>query len=134
PQLPRPELWVFAALLGSQAMTVLALALTGMADTPAVALLGWSVAGLAGRFKGLPLLIGTGYAVAIALVGRALQSSQGPGDPIVWTVALTGLLAVCMIAATLRDSDLHHRSAAILDGLTGMLNRTALSIRTAEVE
>ena len=32
------------------------------------------------------------------------------------------------------ESDAQHRSAAILDGLTGMLNRTALAARTHEIE
>jgi diguanylate cyclase (GGDEF)-like protein len=38
------------------------------------------------------------------------------------------------VSTVLRDSDVEHRGASILDPLTGMLNRTALNNRTAEIE
>ncbi len=38
------------------------------------------------------------------------------------------------MSTVLRDSDVEHRGAAILDPLTGMLNRAALMNRTGEIE
>ncbi len=63
----RPELWVFAALLGAEAMIVTAITLNGSAQTPAIALVAWPVVGLACRFHKRAVVIGTLY--AIALVG-----------------------------------------------------------------
>ena len=62
----RPELWVFAALLGAEAMIVLAIAINYGALTPAMALLCWPVAGLAGRFPNRASRLGTAYAAVIA--------------------------------------------------------------------
>jgi hypothetical protein len=55
-------------------------------------------------------------------------------DPIVISLPLVTMLAVTRMNAVLRESDTDHRGAAVLDGLTGMLNRTALATRTAEIE
>jgi diguanylate cyclase (GGDEF)-like protein len=55
-------------------------------------------------------------------------------DPILLTLPIATVLATVMMSAVIRESDAQHRSAAILDGLTGMLNRTALAARTHEIE
>jgi diguanylate cyclase (GGDEF)-like protein len=43
------------------------------------------------------------------------------------------VLAVAMLSTALMRSDLEHRSEAVIDPLTGMLNRNALSSRVAEL-
>ena len=131
----RPELWVFAALLGAEAMIVLAVSMHGSALTPAMALLCWPVMGFAGRFPPRVAWLGTGYACALA---AAAVLYEDPGvlteDPLQLTLLLTALASVTAISAALRESDVENRGAAILDPLTGMLNRTALETRTAEIE
>jgi diguanylate cyclase (GGDEF)-like protein len=131
----RPELWVFGALLGAEAMIVLALLLNGSANTAAMALVAWPVAGLAGRFHDRALFVGTGF--AMVLVGGAIVAADPAyvrEDPLSLTLALAALVAVSVIAAAHRDSDIANRGAATLDPLTGLLNRNALIGRTAEVE
>jgi diguanylate cyclase (GGDEF)-like protein len=44
------------------------------------------------------------------------------------------MASVHTVSTVVRDSDVEHRGAAILDPLTGMLNRAALVNRTAEIE
>ena len=131
----RPELWVFAALLGAEAMIVFAVAAHGGALTPALTLLLWPVAGVAGRFPNRASRLGTIYAAVLA---TAAILAEDPGvltrDPLALTLMLVALASVHTVSTVLRNSDIEHRGAAILDPLTGMLNRAALMNRTAEIE
>jgi diguanylate cyclase (GGDEF)-like protein len=100
-----------------------------------MALMAWPVAGVAGRFHDRAVMLGTGFAMALA--GGTIVASDPAvlrEDPLSVTLALAALFAVSVVAAAHRDSDIAHRGAAILDPLTGMLNRHALARRTAEIE
>lgn len=130
----RPELWVFCALLGAEAAIMLALVLSDSANTPAVALMAWPVAGLAGRFHNRPLAIGTGYAMVLVAAGILYADPHVWSRPLAITLPLIALFAVATVSAAHRDSDIDNRGAAILDPLTGMLNRGALMSRVAEIE
>ena len=131
----RPELWVFGALLGAEAMIVLAVAANDGLLTPAMALLCWPVAGLAGRFPDRASRLGTAYAAAVATAVILVHDPDVlTRDPLSLTLLLVALAAVHTVSTVLRDSDVEHRGASILDPLTGMLNRTALNNRTAEIE
>jgi diguanylate cyclase (GGDEF)-like protein len=131
----RPELWVFGALLGAETLIAAAIAVHHGGLTPAMALLCWPVAGLAGRFPNRASRVGTGYALVLA-IGVVVPSDPGvlTSDPLALTLLLVALASVHTVSTVLRDSDVEHRGAAILDPLTGMLNRTALTNRTAEIE
>ena len=131
----RPELWVFAALLGAEAMIVLAIAMNDGVLTPAMALLCWPVAGLAGRFPDRASRLGTIYAAMLAGATILVSDSEVlTRDPLALSLLLVAMASVHAMATVLRDSDVEHRGAAILDPLTGMLNRTALINRTVEIE
>ena len=131
----RPEIWVFAAMLGAEAMIVLAIAMNDGAVTPAMALLGWPVVGVAGRFPDRASRLGTAYAAVLA-GGAVLMSDPGvlTRDPLALSLLLVAIASIHVVATVLRDSDVENRAAAIIDPLTGMLNRTALINRTAEIE
>jgi diguanylate cyclase (GGDEF)-like protein len=100
-----------------------------------MALLLWPVAGVAGRFPNRASRIGTAYALVLA--GAVVLLSE-PGvltrDSLSFSLLLIGIASAHTVSTVLRDSDVEHRSAAILDPLTGMLNRAALNNRTAEIE
>ena len=131
----RPELWVFSALLGAEALIALAIAVHGGAGTPAMALLCWPVAGVAARFPNRASRIGTAFALALAAAMVLIDDVDVlTTDPLALTLLLVAIAAVHTVSTVLRDSDLEYRGAAILDPLTGMLNRTALVNRTAEIE
>ena len=131
----RPELWVFGALLGAEAMIVLAVAVSGGALTPALALLCWPVAGVAGRFPDRASRLGTVYAAMLATGAILLADADVVAEyPLALALPLVALAAVHTVSTVLRDSDVEHRGASVLDPLTGMLNRTALDNRTAEIE
>ena len=131
----RPELWVFGALLGAEALIVLAISAHAGAATPAMAMLCWPVAGLAGRFPNRASRIGTGYALVL-ISGVVLIEDREVvmHDPLALSLLLVAILSVHTVSTVLRDSDVEHRGAAILDPLTGMLNRSALVNRTSEIE
>jgi GGDEF domain-containing protein len=103
--------------------------------TPAMALLCWPVAGLAGRFPDRASRPGTAFALLLAI---AVVVHTDPdvltSDPLALSLLLVAMASVHTIATVVRDSDVEHRGAAILDPLTGMLNRAALMNRTAEIE
>ena len=131
----RPELWVFAALLGAEALIAAAVRLHDGGATPAMALLCWPIAGLAGRFPDRASRLGTGYALVLAsAVVISSDTNVLTRDPLALSLLLVAFTSVHAVATVLRDSDVENRGAAILDPLTGMLNRTALINRTAEIE
>jgi len=131
----RPELWVFSALLGAEGMIVFAVAISGGALTPAMALLCWPVMGMVGRFPHRVARLGTLHALVLA-AGTILVADPGilTTNPLSLTLLLAALVSVHAVGTVLRDSDVENRSAAILDPLTGMLNRAALATRTPEIE
>jgi diguanylate cyclase (GGDEF)-like protein len=135
PRFARPELWVFAALLGAETLIVVAIVLNDGGLTPAMALLCWPVAGVAGRFPDRASRIGLAYALVLAFAAVLISD---PGvltrDPLALTLLLMSVVAIHTVSTVLRDSDVENRSAAILDPLTGMLNRNAMIARTAEIE
>jgi diguanylate cyclase (GGDEF)-like protein len=131
----RPELWVFGALLGAEALIVLAISAHAGAATPAMAMLCWPVAGLAGRFPNRASRIGTGYALVLVSAVILIEDREVVmHDPLALSLLLVAILSVHTVSTVLRDSDVEHRGAAILDPLTGMLNRSALVNRTSEIE
>jgi diguanylate cyclase (GGDEF)-like protein len=130
----RPEYLIFAAWTGSEIMIAVAVALTG---GPAVATISWlaiPVVTLSARF---PLRgVAAGVAIAVALcIGVAFASaSQGVLDnPTLLTAPVALILAVAVLSTALMRSDMHYRGEAVIDPLTGMLNRKALTTRVSEL-
>jgi len=131
----RPELWVFGALLGAEAMIVLAIATNDGALSPAMALLCWPVAGVAGRFPDRASRLGTLYAAVLAGTAVLLSDPEVLSrDPLGLSLLLVAIVAVHSVASVFRESDVEHRGSSILDPLTGMLNRAALMNRVDEIE
>ena len=118
----RPEVWVFGAVLGAEALIALAIAVHGGGDTPAVAVLCWPIAGLAGRFPDRASRPATVFG-AILAIAVVLQADPGVlnRDPLALGILVVAIVAVHAVSTVLRDSDVEHRGAAILDPLTGML-------------
>jgi diguanylate cyclase (GGDEF)-like protein len=80
--------------------------------------------------------VGAGVLVAaLCMIGVTLGVDPGAvahrPDLLIAPLGLLGATATLSVA--LMRSDLHHRSAAVIDPLTGMLNRAALTTRAAEL-
>jgi diguanylate cyclase (GGDEF)-like protein len=80
--------------------------------------------------------VGAGVAV-IAVLVIAIAIAIEPGQPLPAIYALFALLttltAVSVLSTALMRSDVDHRTEAVIDGLTGMLNRRALDQRLHEI-
>jgi diguanylate cyclase (GGDEF)-like protein len=129
----RPELWVFFGLLEGETAIMLALHGAHLTSTPALALMAWPVAGLAGRFRGPAVIIGTAFAIALVAAVEWLDRAENVDNPAAFLLPLAALFAVASVAAVHRDSDIRQRGSATIDPLTGLLNRAALNTRVDEV-
>jgi diguanylate cyclase (GGDEF)-like protein len=131
----RPEYVMFAAWTGAEMVIALCVVLSGGPDSPAVAWLAIPVVTLASRFSMRGVVLG----VAIAF-GLLLAATLGvdPGavidDPTVVSAPAVLIFTIAILSIALMRSDLHHRGAAVIDPLTGMLNRKALATRVEELE
>jgi diguanylate cyclase (GGDEF)-like protein len=130
----RPEYLMFGAWVGSEAMIAGAVALTG---GPQVATLSWlaiPVVTLSARFSLRGVLIGVAVAIAL-LIAVAFGQDAGAilDNPPLLFAPLALILAVAVLSTALMQSDMHHRGEAVIDALTGMLNRKALLNRVDEL-
>lgn len=131
----RPEVWVFTGLLGAEVAIAATALLSGVQPDPALTLLFWPAAGVAGRFRRLPVILGTAFVIVLIVACELLADVGAVTDlPIRVPLLVGALLCVVSLVMALRESDVEHRGAAVVDGLTGLLNRTALRRRVAEME
>ena len=131
----RPELFIAAGLLFGQLMLTTAIVVDERQHTVGLAILVWPLVAAGGRFASRVVWVFTAYTIILMLIASlAFDGGAVLHDPILLTLPLATVIAVVLMSAVIRDSDAQHRSAAILDGLTGMLNRTALAARTHELE
>jgi diguanylate cyclase (GGDEF)-like protein len=130
----RPEYDMFAAWTGTEVTIAIAVALSG---GPQEAILSWlaiPVVTLSSRFS----LRGVAAGVAIAIllivaVAFGVNAEAVLDNPPIVTAPVALVLAVAVLSTALMRSDLHHRGAAVIDPLTGMLNRKALATRVEEL-
>jgi len=131
----RPEYWMFAAWAGAEAIIALSLALTGSSAVSMLAMLSIPIVTLSARFSSRGILIGVaialGLMIAVALGTNVDSVAQNP--PLL-IAPLAVVVSVAMLSTALMHSDVEHRSKAVIDQLTGLLNRSALEARAHELE
>jgi diguanylate cyclase (GGDEF)-like protein len=130
----RPEYAMFAAWAASEIIIAASIALTG---GPKHATLGWfaiPIVTLSARFstRGIVLGVVTALALLVAVVFATDASGVVQNPPLVIGPAAL-IISVAMLSTALMHSDVEHRSEAVIDQLTGMLNRHALAGRTSEL-
>jgi len=130
----RPELVMFSAWIGSELTIAGAVALAGGPGIPALAFLAIPVITLSARFSSRGVLAGVVIACTLVLAvafGVDLHAVLRAPEVVIAPVAL--VLCVAVLSTPLMRSDIQHRSDAVIDQLTGMLNRKALGARTHEL-
>jgi len=131
---PRPEYRLALAWLSSELAIAASVALTGGTHSPALAWLVLPVVTLAARFNVRGVVAGSavaaGLIVASSLITDPGEVMAGP-QYAVFALALLG--AVALLSVALMQSDVHHRTASVIDPLTSMLNRNALRVRVDEL-
>lgn len=111
------------------------IALTGGPDSPALALAAVPVVSLSARFSLHGVAFGVLVTLAImVLATAAVDAGALIDDPSNTILAGAAVISVGALSTALMRSDFQYRSEAVLDSLTGMLNRKALESRATELE
>ncbi len=106
------------------AMIALSVAISGGPDSPAVVWLAIPAVTLGARFSARGMAVGVGVATALMLaVTLLVDAGSVSADPQKVLFPLAALWAIAVLSAALMRSDRDHRSEAVLDPLTGLLNR-----------
>jgi diguanylate cyclase (GGDEF)-like protein len=134
PRLTRPEYLMFAAWVLSCVIIAGAVALNGGARVPTLSWLAIPVITLSSRFSMRGVVAGVVITIALALaVSFGVDANAVINDPVLVIAPIALILCVAALSVPLMRSDIQHRSDAVVDPLTGMLNRKALSARTNEL-
>lgn len=130
----KPEYLLFAAWVGSE---VVIAASIGLAGGPTVAPVSWlaiPIVTLSARFSTRGIIAGVTLALALLLaVAFALDPGAVVDNPPLLLTPAALIIAIAILSTSLMQSDVEHRSEALVDELTGMLNRTALARRVEEL-
>jgi diguanylate cyclase (GGDEF)-like protein len=128
------ELVYAAAWTSAQVAVAVTAAVTGGPDSPLLAWLGIAIATGVGRFtpRGLAASVVLTMALLVAATvgvdpGRVAQA------PYLVAFPLAMIVGIALVGSALRRSEVEHHADAIVDPLTRMLNRKALSVRGQEL-
>ena len=119
----------------SGVMIAMSVALTGAADSPALMWLGLPAVTLGARFELRGVILGVGFLLALMVLSTMALEPQAVldrPDGLIFPIAL--VIATAIFSGATQASDREHRRDAILDPLTGLLNRSAMLNRFAELE
>src|SRR5918995_6656799 len=130
-----PELVAVQGMLTILALLAVGAAFSGGEDSPALPWLVFPVAIAAARFRPQVLVVGAAITAAVMLgVSVAVDAQALVDDPTRLIAALTLLVGITAITSALTEGELEHRDRAVLDPLTGLLNRSSLESRAVEIE
>jgi diguanylate cyclase (GGDEF)-like protein len=134
PRVEKPELLMFGAWIASGLVIGGAVALCGGANQPTLAWLAIPVITLSSRFPMRGVVVGVIInSLILVAVAFSVDAHQVIHNPVYVIAPLALLLCVAVLSTPLMRSDIQHRSDAVIDQLTGMLNRKALSSRVSEL-
>lgn len=133
--LDHPEYALFAAWVCSQAIIAVAVALTGGSDVPTLSWLAIPIITLGARFSARGIALGVAVTIAMVLgVAFSTDAAAVIDYPPLVIAPVTLVISVAMFQTVLMRSDIKYRAQAVIDPLTGMLNRSALANRVIELE
>jgi diguanylate cyclase (GGDEF)-like protein len=129
-----PEWVAVRSMLFTELIIAVAVGTTGGAASP---LLPWLIIPIglaAARFRARVVVLSTAIAALTLIAVVAIADPSGFVDHNVTIVASLALLGnIAAITAALQGAELQHRGEAVLDPLTGLLNRKALRVRFDEL-
>lgn len=129
-----PEYGVFAAWAASEVIIAIAVALAGGPTIPTMSWFAIPIVTLSARFShrgvvaGVALTLVLMFAVAFGVDAGAVIDYP---PSLIAPVAM--VIAIAILGTALMRSDIEHRGEAVVDPLTGMLNRKALDYRKEEL-
>jgi diguanylate cyclase (GGDEF)-like protein len=135
PHMRRPEYALLASWATSQVILAASVALTG---GPTVATMSWlaiPVLTLGARFSERGIAVGVAFTFILMIaVAFGVDAQAVVDEPPRLIAPLALVTCVAMFQTVLMRSDIKYRAEAVIDPLTGMLNRKALATRAAELE
>jgi diguanylate cyclase (GGDEF)-like protein len=130
----RPENAIFAAWAGSQVVIAVAVAISGGAGEPTLGWLAIPVVTLSARFSLRGVALGVGITLLLmAAVAFGVDAQAVFDYPPRLIAPAAMVVAIAILSTALMHSDVEHRSEAVIDPLTSMLNRNALAVRAEEL-
>ena len=133
-RLAAPEYATFAAWVVAEGAIVAAVALTGGSQSHAISWVIIPIITLPARFGLRPVSVGVAATAVALLCVLLLAPTREIGGEVLGVIfPLAALAAIAILSTALMRSDLEHRTEAIIDGLTGMLNRRSLEHRLSEL-
>jgi diguanylate cyclase (GGDEF)-like protein len=134
-RLEHPEYAIFGAWVASQVIIAVAVAISGGADVPTLSWLAIPIVTLGARFSQRGIVLGVAITIALLLaVAFATDAAAVADDWSLVIAPITLIVAVAMFQTVVMRSDVKHRAQAVVDPLTEVLNRNALTHRVAELE
>lgn len=131
---PHPERVSACAIVITELLLAGGVVMSGGPHSPALPWMVLPAAMVAARFRPRVVivgLVGTVLLILVATVG--VDAAATAANPVSVIVTLALLAGVVSIVWALQAAELHHRDEAILDPLTGLLNRHALMPRFIEL-
>jgi diguanylate cyclase (GGDEF)-like protein len=130
----RPEYVVAATVVNAQAVIGIGIALSGGPHSPVITMLLLPIVTLPVRFSQRGVYAGLGVTAAVLLLSTvAVDPAAFADDPTYVLIALASCGGLAAFAETLMRAEMQQRSDAVLDPLTGLLNRKALGARFDEL-
>jgi diguanylate cyclase (GGDEF)-like protein len=130
----RPEYALLASWAASQVIMASSVALSGGPHVPTMAWFAIPLMTLGARFSGRGIAVGVALSVILLLVVAFGVDAQAViHNPTLVVAPIALMIAVAMFQTVLMRSDVKHRAEAVIDPLTGMLNRKALARRVEEL-
>jgi diguanylate cyclase (GGDEF)-like protein len=130
----KPEHALFAAWVGSEVIIAASVALTGGPGMPTMSWLAIPIVTLSARFSTRGIVAGVTITLALLLaVSFGMDAAQVLDNPPLVLAPAAMIVAIAILSTALMHSDVEHRNDALIDELTGMLNRTALGRRVEEL-
>jgi diguanylate cyclase (GGDEF)-like protein len=130
----QPEYALLASWITSQVIMASSVALSGGPHVPTMAWFAIPLMTLGARFSGRGIAVGVAVSIILLLaVAFGVDAQAVIHDPPLVLAPIALMIAVAMFQTVLMRSDVKHRAEAVIDPLTGMLNRTALARRVEEL-
>jgi diguanylate cyclase (GGDEF)-like protein len=130
----RPEYVVAATVINAQVLIGIGIALSGGADSPTIPMLLLPIVTLPARFSPRGVYAGLAVTIVVLLASTIGVDLQGfLDDPTYVIIGLACCGGLAAFSETLMRAEMEQRSDAVLDPLTGLLNRKALAGRFEEI-
>lgn len=130
----RPEYLMFAAWTLAEVTIAVSVVIAGAEHVTILCWLAIPIVTLSARFSIRGVYLGVAIALGLLIASGLIMDAQGVlDDPTIVAAPASLIVAVAILSTALMRSDVEHRSEAVIDQLTGMLNRKALINRADEL-